>query len=127
MIWWIGDLARHRDIKFSIIDSAELKFRMNKDLAGILLANLIKNAIIHGEKKSKVGIKISATTLIISNTAQNGALNPHKVFSRFQEGSTSKSSTGIGLAIAQTIAKKYALHLEYNYNGKHNFQLRFPV
>ncbi len=121
------DLARHKEIEIIIENLSELKFKMNRDLARILLSNLLKNAILHGERNSKIEILISVNKLKISNPSNYGALDSDKVFSRFQKSSSSKGSTGIGLAIAKTISIKYDLQLEYDYNGKHTFQLIFPV
>ena len=113
-------------MKINLKSTTSLKYKMNKGLARILLSNLLKNAIIHGQRNSEIEIEISAKNFIIRNTANNGALDPEKVFSRFQKDSSSKTSTGIGLAIAQTIAKKYEFQLTYYYEQKHTFQLRFP-
>lgn len=121
-----GDLAKHRSIKIKIEHTSELKFRMNKGLARILLSNLLKNAIVHGQKKSEIKIKISAKSFRISNPSAENALDPDKIFSRFQKNSASKDSIGIGLAIAQTIAKKYDLQLIYSYTGYQNFHINFP-
>ncbi|WP_286761502.1 sensor histidine kinase [Salegentibacter sp. UBA1130] len=120
------DLAGHKEMKINLKSTTSLKYKMNKGLARILLSNLLKNAIIHGQRNSEIEIEISAKNFIIRNTANNGALDPEKVFSRFQKDSSSKTSTGIGLAIAQTIAKKYEFQLTYYYEQKHTFQLRFP-
>ena len=118
------DLASHKKMSIKIKSTSELKYMMNSGLAKILLSNLLKNAIIHGEKNTEIEISISANTLSITNSANTDALDPEKLFSRFQKDSASKASTGIGLAIAQTIAKKYGLKLTYFYTEKHNFLLR---
>ncbi|PRX48838.1 sensor histidine kinase [Salegentibacter salegens] len=119
------DLASHKEMKISIERTSDLKYKMNKGLAGILLSNLLKNAIVHGQKNSEIGIIISAKNFTISNIARNGALDPENVFSRFQKNSPSKTSTGIGLAIAKTIAEKCEIQLTYQYEQKHTFQLNF--
>ena len=103
-----------------------LKYIMNKGLASILLSNLLKNAIVHGKKKSDIEIVIAGNNFTIYNTGHNGALDSEKVFSRFQKNTDYKASTGIGLAIAKTIAGKYGLQLIYSYDQRHSFQLHFP-
>lgn len=120
------DLALHKEMKIQIDSTSKLGYKMNKDLARILVSNLLKNAIVHGQRKSDIQIKISKNSFGISNRANSPALDPENIFARFQKKSSSIGSTGIGLAIAKTIARKYNLELEYSYNGKHHFQLNFP-
>lgn len=120
------DLSRHRSINIKIEHISDLKYIMNKGLARILLSNLLKNAIVHGQKKSDIKITLSAQSFRISNTSVKTALDPDTIFSRFQKNSASKESTGIGLAIAQTIANKYGLQLIYTYTGNQNFHINFP-
>lgn len=120
------DLAAHKSIEISIESTSVLKHTMNRGLAKILLSNLLKNAIVHGQKQSNIEILISENSFRISNSSNQASLDSDKVFSRFQKNSGSKNSNGIGLAIAQTIAKKYNFQLKYFYSDKHNFQLNFP-
>ena len=109
-----------------MLEISVLKHTMNRGLAKILLSNLLKNAIVHGQKQSNIEILISENSFRISNSSNQASLDSDKVFSRFQKNSGSKNSNGIGLAIAQTIAKKYNFQLKYFYSDKHNFQLNFP-
>lgn len=120
------DFAGHKQIKINIESTSVLKYTMNRGLAKILLSNLLKNAIVHGQKQSNIEILISENNFTIRNSSNQGSLDPEKVFSRFQKNSGSKNSNGIGLAIAKTIAKKYNFQLKYFYTEKHNFQLNFP-
>lgn len=118
------DLAQHKKIGIKVEDTSMFRLKMNRGLARVLLSNLLKNAIIHGQKNSEIKIIISNKSFRISNTAANAALDPATIFSRFQKTAASKESTGIGLAIAQTIAIKYQIQLDYFFDGNHNFQLR---
>ena len=120
------DLAVHKSMEINIESTSVLKHTMNRGLAKILLSNLLKNAIVHGQKESAIEILISENSFSISNSSNQASLDSEKVFFRFQKNSGSKNSNGIGLAIAQTIAKKYNFQLKYFYSDKHNFQLNFP-
>ncbi|SKB62372.1 Signal transduction histidine kinase [Salegentibacter holothuriorum] len=117
------DLAGHKQMEIKIESTSVLKYTMNKGLARILLSNLLKNAIIHGEKGTEINVMISVNSFRISNSSKHGALDTTRVFSRFQKNPGSKNSTGIGLAIAKTIAKKYQLQLDYTFTQEHNFHL----
>ena len=119
------DLAGHKEMEIKIEASVVLKHKMNKDLARILLSNLLKNAIIHGKKGSEISILISLNSFRISNPGNLKALDKTNLFSRFQQLPGYKNSNGIGLAIAQSIAQKYQIKLHYFYTQVHNFQLDF--
>ncbi len=121
------DLLEHREITVELSENdIPLKHRMNKDLAMILLTNLLKNAIIHGEKRQVVQIDFQKGSLSFSNLGADKALDEIQLFSRFKKLNNDKRSTGLGLAIAKAITEKYQLELSYQFNGKHLFTLSFP-
>lgn len=120
------DLALHRDMIFNVHGNDIIRFQMNKDLAIILLTNLIKNAIIHGEKNQAITINIHGNSIFISNFGKLEPLDDTLIFSRFKKISTDKRSTGLGLAIAKAIAEKYDIQLFYSFEEQHRFQLQFP-
>nr|WP_232805848.1 HAMP domain-containing sensor histidine kinase [Salegentibacter maritimus] len=119
------DLASHKEMEIKIEVTSYLKHTMNKDLAGILVSNLLKNAIIHGKEGSEIIIEISQNSFRISNVSNRKALDESRLFSRFQKNSESANSNGIGLAIAQSIAEKHQIELRYSFTEKHNFHLDF--
>lgn len=119
------DLAAHRGITIKIEKNEPLEFKMNKDLLNILFGNLIKNAILHGEKNALVKIEIRNREVSISNLG-DGALEKGKIFERFHKNSNAKGSTGLGLAIALAISRKYNLQLSYHFQKMHVFKVRFP-
>lgn len=120
-----SDLAAHRNIGLYLESGADLKFKMNKDLANILLTNLIKNAIVHGQKNTT--ITIHPKTLLVRNFGNAAALDSDILFSRFKKLSNDKKSTGLGLAIGKAIADKFGIRLKYSYNNEqHEFSLEFP-
>lgn len=119
------DLLQHKKMTLNVAVKSELIYKMNKDLAIILLTNLIKNAIIHGIKAGTITIEISDKLLMISNYGIVKPLDSNNLFSRFKKMNTDSRSTGLGLAIAKAITQKYQLKLSYTYNETHNFLLQF--
>lgn len=119
------DLASHKNITLHLKAVSILTFQMNKDLAVILLTNLIKNAIVHGQQNNTVTIEIKDKNIAVCNFGIGEALDPHTVFLRFKKVSTDKKSTGLGLAIAKSISEKYGINLQYAYNEQHGFYLHF--
>lgn len=120
------DLASHKHINLKIDYRARLKFEMNKDLAIVLLTNLIKNAIVHGSQNNTVTIIVHQNSIVISNFGSPIALDTNLIFSRFKKISVDKKSTGLGLAIAKAISEKYAIELLYSFKDQHYFNLYFP-
>ncbi len=120
------DLLQHKEMSLNISVSDKLVYRMNKDLAIILLTNLIKNAIVHGVKQEVITVDISTQKLCISNFGMSKKLDTNSLFSRFKKMNTDSRSTGLGLAIAKAIAQKYQLELAYDYTETHNFTVHFP-
>ena len=118
------DLAAHHRIDIEISENAALEYHMSKDLARVLISNLLKNAILHSPADSKIFLEISRNTILIRNSGDK-ALNPKTLFSRFQGGKP-QYSNGLGLAISKAIADKYRLEITYNFSqGMHSFTINF--
>lgn len=117
------DLAAHKGMKINFEESSSLNISMNRQLARVLISNLFKNAIIHGAEGNTIEVKVSNDKFSVSNAGRAEALNPEKIFSRFQSIRTSKRSNGIGLAISKAITERYNLNLNYEFTGKHIFYI----
>lgn len=122
-----GDLAAHKNMELHLESGADLNFKMNKDLATVLLTNLIKNAIVHGQKNSIVTITVQQRTLLVLNFGKTAALDSDSIFLRFKKLNDDKKSTGLGLAIAKAIADKYGMRLTYSLQQQHIFSIEFPI
>ena len=120
----LEDLAAHRNMRLEIHDPVLLQHRMNRDLATILLSNLLKNALLHGEKGGLVSVEFQQKEIRISNPGTQ-PLDQESLTSRFQTSGKSSGSTGLGLAISKAIADRFGIRLSYSYTGKHVFSLNF--
>ncbi|MDT7827499.1 HAMP domain-containing sensor histidine kinase [Pricia sp. S334] len=122
-----SDFAAHRNIELNLRPMSGLQFRMNPDLASVLLTNLIKNAIVHGTGDSPVEVVIAFDRIIVSNYAVGSELDSGLLFTRFHKTSTDHRSTGLGLSISKAIADRYGVQLQYKYSDRrHVFELVFP-
>ena len=120
----LSDLYEEKELDYHLSDTEDCRIRMNESLAHTLLTNLIKNAIIHSPEHGRVDILIHSTRIEIVNDG-NQALDERQMFKRFYKGhSGQKESTGLGLAIAQSIADLYHLSLTYYHDGRHHFVLK---
>lgn len=122
-----ADLAVFKNIKVAVKETDQLNYKMNKDLAEILLTNLLKNAIVHNVEEGNgwVEILISSTTLEVLNTGSNLPLDKTKMYDRFYKNSNQNNSTGLGLALVKAISNHYGFGLDYSFNGKHSIAIKF--
>ncbi|MGL5016194.1 MAG: sensor histidine kinase [Bacteroidales bacterium] len=127
----IDDFAEaysYQNIKVSIDNNSEIRYRMSSALASILIANLIKNAYLHNNSGGVIRIQMIGRVLTISNSGEFVKLDDTRIFERFYHKYKKSSSSGLGLAIVESICKYYGIDISYNYvNGMHSFSLNFGV
>lgn len=98
----------------------------NRQLAEILISNLLSNAYRYTPTHGDVHIIEGENELWIKNTAKASGLNESKIYTRFYKGEESSSSNGLGLAIALHICQLHNWKLSYYFeNKKHVFHLHF--
>ena len=99
--------------------------RMNETLASILVTNIIKNAFVHSPEGGTVTLTLTENGLVVANSGDS-PLDQGRIFDRFYQGAKKDGSTGLGLALAKTIADRNGLRLTYSYeNGMHLFRIGF--
>lgn len=119
------DFAAFKNITLSVVEKGELQKHMHADLAQILVANLIKNAIVHNYAGGSVEIIITSNELTIINTGKKQALDVEKVFDRFHKETKEGHATGLGLAIVKAIVSLYGLKIQYTYRQAHVMKIHF--
>ena len=88
--------------------------KLNRNLAEILISNLLTNAIKYNEEGGKILIEMNPHYLVISNSGKPLQISPEKIFERFLKDSHSESM-GLGLAIVKKICDFYDFSIEYSY------------
>lgn len=116
-----SDYSQYRGIEIKYIKENLWVLKINKDLAGILIMNLLKNAIVHNRKGGDIIITMSSSSFKIENTSDEPAVPQDMLFKRFVKSTNIKDSTGLGLPIVKAIADVSGLSLTYSYNGMHVF------
>jgi signal transduction histidine kinase len=97
---------------------------MNRELADILITNLLTNAIHHTKEDKKIMLFVKANCFRITNKGGK-RLNEKMIFDRFAKADSSGGS-GLGLAIARQICELYGFILSYDFiEGSHHFQVNF--
>ena len=123
-----GDLSEiysYKDINLKNDYEGEFICHCNRDLAVILISNLIKNAFIHTPPEGEITISISDKRIeVINRDPENKPLDRNTMFSRFNNNrfASNSNSFGLGLSISKSIADLFGLSLEYSYlSGFHHF------
>ena len=119
------DIYEHKQVRL-IRKREEQPFiiRCNHSLAQILVSNLVKNSLLYNREGGELQVLTTPTSLVIKNTG-DVPLDGEKLFRRFYHGMDGKKdSTGLGLAIARSIALSSSLKLTYEWqDGMHTFRL----
>lgn len=118
-----SDYAEYQKIKIKYLKKDLWVYKMNKDLAEMLVMNLVKNAIVHNLQGGELIIKLSSSSFLIENTSNEPSMPADKLFKRFNKNPNSKSSSGLGLAIVKAIAEVSGLSIGYSYNKRHVFEV----
>ena len=119
------DIYEHKQVRL-IRKREEQPFiiRCNHSLAQILVSNLVKNSLLHNREGGELQVFTTPASLVIRNTG-DAPLDGEKLVRRFYHGMDGKKdSTGLGLAIARSIALSSSLKLTYEWqDGMHTFRL----
>lgn len=99
------------------------RLEMSESLATVLLTNLLKNAFVHTEEGGTITLTFTASSFEIRNTGE-ASLDKDRIFERFYKEGKKEGSTGLGLALVDSICKAYRLHLSYRFeDGMHIFTI----
>lgn len=114
----------YRNIETTVTAQADFRFVMNESLAIALLTNLLKNAFVHNIDGGHIRIEITHDSLTFRNTGPDRSLDKNHIFDRFYQGIKKEGSTGLGLAIADSICRLLNLRLQYFFEqGEHCFKI----
>ncbi|MDL2231905.1 HAMP domain-containing histidine kinase, partial [Porphyromonadaceae bacterium OttesenSCG-928-L07] len=117
-----SEVYAYRSIHVSLHEDATLYVNMNESLASVLFSNLIKNAFTHNNDEGQIEITITSNGIRICNSGPAVELNPDQIFKRFYQGNKKEGSTGLGLALTDSICKLYGITIKYRFvDKKHCF------
>ncbi|WP_018628975.1 sensor histidine kinase [Niabella aurantiaca] len=118
-----ASLVQFKEIRITLEDRGTFEVNMNRDLATVLVSNLLKNAIVHSGKGRLVEISIAPGSFLIKNEGDS-PLNTALIFERFHKGGQNEHSTGLGLSIVQSICNLYDnILLKYDFRNGHCFEI----
>lgn len=118
---------QHKRMVVTQTIAPDVSLRMNRQLAGVLLTNVLKNAVRHGTSKGAVWIDLTREALIVQNTGEPLPFADSQLFDRFIKDPARPDSTGLGLALVKQICDRYGLQMTYEYQQRiHSFQIKLP-
>lgn len=114
----------YRHIEVKMIEEGIFHVTMNESLAVALLTNLLKNAFVHNIDEGHIRIILTPKNITFRNTGVEQPLDGSHIFERFYQGNKKEGSTGLGLAIADSICRLQHLNLQYYFEqGEHCFEI----
>lgn len=107
-----------RKLRVELQEAETLAWRMNPDLAHVLVGNLLRNAIGHNTDGGWLCIWCGDGKLVLENSGAPLKRASEELMARFAH--SGGTGTGLGLAIVHRIALRYGLHMSYSEsNGTH--------
>ena len=117
------EVYAYRNITVTVTTDSLFCVEMNDSLVSVLVTNLLKNSFVHNIDGGFIYIKITADTFEISNTGEK-PLDRERIFERFYQGQKKEGSTGLGLALVDSICKANHLTIDYTYvENRHIFTI----
>ena len=125
---YLGDykaVYKSRNITTECRMESHFTVNIHETLAVMLMTNLLKNSYAHNRPDGHITIEADKSHITIANTSDSdGALDAEHIFEKFYQGSKREGSTGLGLAICDSICKISGLSLTYAYrHGMHCFTI----
>lgn len=108
------EVYAYRNITVTVTTDSSFCVEMNDSLVSVLVTNLLKNSFVHNIDGGFIYIKITANIFEISNTGEK-PLDRERIFERFYQGQKKEGSTGLGLALVDSICKANHLKIDYTY------------
>lgn len=100
---------------------------MDQGLADLLVANLLKNAIVHNIDGGCIELEIGPQSLVIRNDGPPLGFSQEELFTRFVKNTRRTGSFGLGLSLVKKVCEYYNFTIEYSFdNQQHAFAIRFP-
>ncbi len=120
------ELIAIKNLRLKTTYYGEPELELNGELTGILITNLINNAIKHNINDGLINIVLKDVELLIENTGTPPVIPTEQMFDRFQKSGDTSESTGLGLSLVKKIVEHYNLKVKYIYEKDlHKLYLTF--
>ena len=121
----LSPIAEYKNISITTSLVASLPLKANAVLIGILIKNILSNAVRHNNEHGRIAVRLDAASFTVENTGNAPTTGTEKLFDRFQKDSPSDDSVGLGLAVVKEICTLYHYGIDYIYaDGLHTVTVR---
>ena len=111
-------------VEMEALDEAQVE--MNEVLAGVLISNLLSNAVRFNNDGGFIKCHIDEMFLILTNSGLPLTSDPEILFRRFHKGNDNPQSVGLGLSIMKKIADSYGMQISYtSLDTVHEIKLQY--
>ena len=101
---------------------------MDQGLADLLVANLLKNAIVHNIDGGCIVLETGPQSLVIRNDGDPLGFNQEELFTRFVRNTRRTGSFGLGLSLVKKVCETYNFNIEYSFDKQqHTFTISLPA
>ena len=114
-------LFREKNLMVTFKPEEEFSLKMDPTLAGILVNNLLINAVNHNIEQGHITITIEQNKLMFCNTGPSNTLTNQTIFNRFVKDNS--KSYGLGLSIVKQICDAHQLEIQYSNSKIHCFTI----
>jgi signal transduction histidine kinase len=103
-----------------------MELLMDQGLADLLIANLLKNAIVHNMEGGSIVLETQPGRLLIRNDGPPLGFKQEELFTRFVRDTRQTGNFGLGLSLVKKVCDHYDFYIEYSLdNQQHTFFLTF--
>jgi signal transduction histidine kinase len=103
-----------------------MELLMDQGLADLLIANLLKNAIVHNMEGGSIILETQPGRLLVRNDGPPLGFNQEELFTRFVRDTRRTGNFGLGLSLVKKVCDHYDFIIEYSFdNQQHTFLLTF--
>lgn len=121
------DLYMDKDITLSKYIGGEVNLKINETLLEVLLNNIINNAFKYGLEGSNISIRLTPSSLEVTNKGDASQMKDINMFNRFVT-SGDVNSTGLGLSIVKKICDLYKLDVTCTvFEDMFSVFIEFPI
>jgi signal transduction histidine kinase len=130
-------LDRHLELLDEHIDLRKIKVEkryrdegmellMDQGLADLLIANLLKNAIVHNIEGGAIVLETQPGSLLIKNDGPPLEFNQEELFTRFVRDTRRSGNFGLGLSLVKKVCETYNFSIDYSHDNQHHmFKVTF--
>ena len=119
----VNEIFTRKIQEFSVLfETNDFKIGINKQLAEIMIGNLLSNAINHNVNNGNIRIYVNSESFRICNTGESNLFTNDTIFNRFVSGNS--RSYGLGLAIVKKICETHNLDIHYTRDDLHCFTIK---